>query len=236
MTNTPQNSATLVGGSLIRQAKRTPWYYYRLGDVVKRKKFRDSPQGRGIHYRLYPDSIASQYMRKTNKNNDLDILVKLVKEYPLPPTPKKQNEVVVQLRVGETIDRCIHTVDELLEKERKYISTFGDVKCREHKTVYVYPSPYYASVIHDLQTKPRFRNISNVTIVAGGCKEHNFTKSKIYIQKIKELFEENGFKVGVRFGSAPDDDFVYMCRSKFFIRSGGGFSSLIKHVITASKT
>jgi peptidase E len=71
--------------------------------------------------------------------------------------------------------------------------------------------------------------VNSVTLVAGGCRTTNFTKSKEYIQKIKEWFlQQDGIKtVNIRFREHPDDDFVYMVRSNHFIQSGGGFSALI---------
>ena len=42
------------------QDSKTPWIWYRLGDMAKKKKFRDQAMGRKLHYKLYPDSIASE--------------------------------------------------------------------------------------------------------------------------------------------------------------------------------
>ena len=55
-------------------------------------------------------------------------------------------------------------------------------------------------------------------------------KSEEYINKIKESWENNGFKVNILITNNADKDFVYMCRSKYFIPSGGGFSLKIQKI------
>ena len=54
-----------------------------------------------------------------------------------------------------------------------------------------------------------------------------FKKSLKYLDKIKKSWELNGFIVKILNTNQPDDDFVYMCRSKYFVSSGGGYSMLV---------
>tara|TARA_R110002051_G_scaffold323539_1_gene417535 strand:- start:205 stop:843 length:639 start_codon:yes stop_codon:yes gene_type:complete len=191
-----------------------PWFYYRLGDMVKGRKFRERKDGRELHYELFPDSLASQYMRETDEDGNMDVLIKLIEKRRSNLKPKK-DEVVVHLRVGEVINKSEYTVGELLEKKRPFGNGY----------FYVKPSSFYE---HQLTRLISAEKITKAVIVAGGCRTHDFTKSKTYIKKIKALFEESGLNVKTRFGHSPDDDFVYMCRSEFFIQSGGGFSRLVK--------
>ena len=208
-----------------RRDSKTPWVWYRLGDMIKKKKFRDTANGRKLHYKLYPDSIASQYMRQTDKEYDIDLLINLIKKFPPDLTPD-EDELVIHLRVGNVIDRVQHSVEELLEKSRPHWpegqSSPSTSAAWNH---FVRPLSYYEKHLDQMD-----KRIKKITLVAGGnlCNWDNYTKSKEYIKVIKNLFEKSGSNVQVRLGNSPDDDFVYACRSKFFIASGGGFSSLIK--------
>jgi hypothetical protein len=57
-----------------------------------------------------------------------------------------------------------------------------------------------------------------------------FKKSLEYLDKIKKSWELNGFIVKVLNTNQADDDFVYMCRSKYFVSSGGGYSMLVNKI------
>jgi len=151
-------------------------------------------------------------MKETDENYDFDILINLIKKFPPSLTPD-ENELVIHLRVGEVVDKTKYTVKELLEKERPYGRAGRN---------YVKPLSFYEQHLNKIQ-----KQVKKITLVAGGCKVHDFTESKEYIQAIKNLFEKSGFDVQVRLGNHPDDDFIYMCRSKLFIPSGGCFSRLI---------
>ena len=191
--------------------KKIDFFYYRLSDMVKNKDFRDLKDGRTLHYKLYPSSIASQYMKMTDKDNDFDVLLYLVTNYALKTKPKK-NELIIHLRVGDILESSKYSVDNHLKKQLPYHKKF----------VYVKPLSYYKQIID------KYKNLKSITLVAGGCKASKFVKSKEYISKIKKFFEKHNYKVNIRLGNPPDDDFVYMCYATHFVPSGGGFSRLIK--------
>jgi len=182
--------------------------------MIISKKFRNDPIGRRLHYTLYPNSLATKYMKQTNKDDDYLLLKKLVTNYNKSIRPLN-NEVVIHLRTGDVLDRSKYTVDEHLSKSLPYHNP--------HHTHYVKPLSYYENQLKKLKQK-------NIVLVSGGCKTNTFTKSKEYINKIKNFLEKKGYKVKIRFGKNPDDDLVFMCRSSYFISSGGGFSRLIKEI------
>ena len=53
---------------------KVPYYFYRLGDMIKNKRWRDRHDGRKKHYKLFPNSIATKYMKLTDKDNDYLLL------------------------------------------------------------------------------------------------------------------------------------------------------------------
>jgi len=241
------------------------WYYYCLSDMLKNESARARSDGRKLHYKLYPDSLASQYMREADENWDIDILINLIKKHDRSLRPEK-DELVIHLRVGDVVDGSIYTAKELLEKARPYCwgpirlggrgargiqTAVGNIEplalCDEDRHArnprgrsrsvkewmyYVKPLSFYEQLFGGSLGEGYYagKRVKKITLVAGGCQTHDFTKSKEYIQVIKSLFEKGGFNVQVRLGNPPDDDFVYMCRSEFFIPSGGGFSRLVNDV------
>ena len=60
---------------------------------------------------------------------------------------------------------------------------------------------------------------------------YNYVISLQYVNHIKQLFENNGFKCTTRINENADEDFLIMCNSKYFVPSGGGFSSIIKQMV-----
>ena len=62
-------------------------------------------------------------------------------------------------------------------------------------------------------------------------KKINDIANKKYIEKIKEILKSKNFIFEEKLTGNPDKDFIYMCKSKVFIKSGGYFSQLIAHLV-----
>ena len=60
-----------------------------------------------------------------------------------------------------------------------------------------------------------------------------FSITKFISQDIwKKTQEKNNYKVHKKLNqSDPDEDFIYMCNSKNFLKSGGGFSNLVNKMV-----
>jgi hypothetical protein len=174
---------------------------YRLGDMIYGHL--DRSKNKNLYRARYPDSIVSKYMKRTNKSVDLDTLKSIVKKYNPRIRPNK-NTLVIHLRVGDVIKG---NVNSLLKKEG---------------LTYTKPLAYYKEAIKD------YIDLESITLVAGGCfLKDNLLKSKMFISKIRSLYTMMGYNVNVRLEKNADDDFVFMCRAKHFIPSGGKFSELI---------
>ena len=50
------------------------------------------------------------------------------------------------------------------------------------------------------------------------------------MEEIKKILEKHGFNYELR-NRDPDEDFYYMCNSKNFVSSGGGFSQKISEIV-----
>ena len=73
------------------------WDLYRLGDVVKHH---------GVPKKWQPPStsIAAEYLRRTELENDFDVLATIVRERRATVVPPPPGTVVVHLRLGDTAD------------------------------------------------------------------------------------------------------------------------------------
>jgi hypothetical protein len=193
-------------------------YGYRLGDMIAGEQWRDSDGGRPYHYAQFPDSIASEYMRRTNENNRYDILLDILKERTVneSQTPPK-DMLLIHLRIGDVIDNTPYMAKDFLSRQ----IYFGG-------TAYVKPLSYFQKILEEAKR----RSITSITLIGGfhlSLKSKN--KSLEYVKQIREFFEKNGMTTSERIDSPPDEDFIYLCNATYYTPSGGGFSSLIRKIV-----
>ena len=191
---------------------------YRLADMIRFKNQRENKKwGYEYHLKNFPDSIATEYMKKTKKNNNLKLINKIIK--------KKQNEnhlkykdyIILHLRTGDVIEN------------KKYNNNkSGNYFLKNKVNKYVYPLSYYKKVIEKLK---KDTNNKNILLITGFHNNLNHNESYKYISGIEKYFIKNGFNIKKRINNDPDDDFIIMCNSKYFIKGGGGFSKLITEII-----
>jgi hypothetical protein len=193
---------------------------YRLGDMVKLQTARDGKDGRELHYRDFPDSIASEYMRRTNESNRFDLVLEIVEKRTkdtasqVPP----KDMLVIHLRIGDVIDKTPYMVKDFLSRSIKY----------ENGVNYVKPLSYYEKIL----TKAKEFNIHSITLLGGFHAPLKSTKKSLeYVRQIREFFEEHGLNVIERIDLDADEDFIYMCNSEYYAPSGGGYSALIKEIL-----
>ena len=198
---------------------------YRLGDMYYDETERIDKEGKYCHYNKFPDSIATKYMKQTEKSliksNNSNVLLSIINsdDYENFVKPNK-NSIVIHLRVGDVIDETNNSVDDFLNKDIRFFHS--DIVTKK----YVHNRQYYEKIISQLPN-----NINNVIFVYGYHTDSDHSKSEQYINAISEIFKLHGFDVNYRRDMDPDDDFIYMCNSKHFVKSGGGFSNLISQMV-----
>lgn len=185
----------------------------------------------GVMVRDIPiNSICDKYLKLSNKERRrYDILQKIVKEYDKKISPEP-DEIVIHLRAGNIIEHDIRSVDELLEKP--CIAKNRPEFYRLSPQIYVRPLKYH----NLLQQAYKKKKLNKATIIIGGHMTKTFKKSLEYLDKIRLSWESNGFIVKVLNTNNADDDFVYMCRSSYFVSSGGGYSMLVKKIRNLENT
>ena len=187
---------------------------YRLGDVVLYKKLNQSFINKILYNKYYKESIANEYFQKTNKIKDFDTLYQIVKERSskLDLVPK-EDELIMHLRIGDVV-------------EREYKGPVDDVLNEKIKYTYLISYNYLENKLKNI------KNIKKIIIVGGYHTNGNHSRSMEYVNKICKFLEKNGYEVHKRLNqNDPDEDFIYMCNSKNFLKSGGGFSNLVNKMV-----
>lgn len=220
---------TLVSWLVLVRWIRRNWFMYCLGDMIRNPKMKASLPfrilGKWYHRLLFPESIASKYMRRTTASSDYETLTKILRDFPGGTKPRP-TDLVVHLRVGDVIDYAGQTVPELLSAPMTY-SVLG-----YRLGAYVKPLEYY----HGVAEKMSNHDIRTVILVYGSHLGSLSRKSKAYVSVIAQFFRSFGYEV-YRYESEgfpspePDQDFWYMCGADFFCPSGGGFSRLVAGIV-----
>ena len=195
---------------------------YRIGDLFYMReargiKYCGKISCKEYHLINFPNTIASEYMRRTDDEGNYEILHNIVLNTKLkdPSLYVPKNSCMIHLRIGDVIDESEFTVSQLLEKARLY----GNLN-------YVKPHSYYLEKIEKLKDL----GVKDVLIIAGSHNDYDLTKSWEYITEIEKLFLNNGFNVMLYTGNHPDDDLILSFRVKYFIASGGGYSDLLSNI------
>lgn len=150
------------------------------------------------HYELWPDSIAGRYSLLNNFKSEINY--DLILDIILEKYPQLcHNTVAMHLRVG----------DGLLQFHKKYK-----------------PLEFYAN------KKWTNNNAYNITLVFG-C--HNWISWKMQYQTEKyisdltdSLIKISNKPLQLRTTEEPDEDFIFLLFSRYYVASGGGWSILLK--------
>jgi hypothetical protein len=219
---------------------------YRMADIVSTVEWRDDNIGRRVNvrkyvesreetlqqyiHRLFPNSIASQYLKTTTRTNDMDVLSNLVDKFvkSTKANTPAEDVMVMHLRVGDVIDGTYVTVREFLEdRVDSYYALFG-LKPKGWSPVYV---RCLASFDRALK-KTQELGFHKISLVYGfHINHHTILKSKRYIASLVVYAQSKGFEVELITDQDADVSFAYACNAKHFIPGGGGFSKLMAKVV-----
>jgi hypothetical protein len=218
---------------------------YRLGDVVwfgmKGRAWEELLKGTIAHY---PGSIAARYAdafaqrRPTPPPAEcLQFVADLVDnfDHELRPGP---DELAVHLRLGDVIEKSMHSVSRHLETALQAgpkgtrVEVIGGNSISPQ--VYIQPLSYFESAYKRYEGE----GVARVALVCGGLRPYG-VKSEEYVARVAEWWSSKGAPVTIRApregGAAreherADADFVYLCRAKHFLPGGGGYSTLVSSV------
>jgi len=157
----------------------------------------------------FPNSIASKYVKMVGFPNNYKIEhIPTIRKIFSSFTYKKPkpSTLVIHLRLGDVL------------------STY-------YGNTYAYGYEYYEELLQRIKRNKKIKQIDIVT----GLHTNTYVKpSNKMLHRLVKLFEES-YPVKVILTKNPDKDFYYMCHSKFFASSGGGFSRLIESYVKKQK-
>jgi len=194
--------------------------HYRIGDIVKTHPnvFKDVC-GR------WPDTLMCKYTKLTNSSCDLSTLYRLAA-----PQRKFMNDVLfVHLRLG----------DSLLESPRNSGGCWSDDQyCYMYRTCrYAFGESYYTSLFKE---KVELSNFKKVVIVSNSFHStttkwtpDRLSEDKLYLKQFTEFVKKLSPRIEVQYKylSTPDEDLVFLLRSRHYVVSGGGYSQLVAKLI-----
>lgn len=193
-------------------------FNYRLGDVVEFDSFNKNLGTKLVYKYYFRNTIASEYLDKikhSDKSPDYKLLYNIMKEkavnYETPP----EDTLIIHLRVGDVIDwEYSDSIDDLLEGKKSF-HYLRDYNHFDH-----------------ILAKLKDQDIKKIIIVGGYHTEEDHSRSEEYIAKIKEYIEKQEFEVKTRINKGTaDEDFCYMSSSRYFSKSGGRYSDLVRKMV-----
>lgn len=193
---------------------------YRLSDFVRHYSEFETRISREIYCLLARKSIVTEYHQRTSKAVDIPVLSGIVDDYEMNEVDKNDEDgahCMIHVRLGDVIDNDPRSVSDFVrginEKQGKYEG-------------YVKPISYYTAVVKQLPV-----HVKRVVLVSGSHKPTlHPEKSQEYLQHLKNTLQTMGHVVSIRWNHSPDDDFVMLCRAKYVVMSGGGYSQLVAAV------
>ena len=195
--------------------------HYRLSDMVSTIHSNNIFMGKEYHKKYYPNTIVTEYWKRAKNIKDYDILYDIAKNYQLKENDiDYDNTLIIHLRTGDVIEGTKYSGKDFFERKINW----------HHTKNYVRPKKYYEDILNrNIKKLPK-----KIIFFSGGSNSNSkYKKSLEYINLIKDFFRSKNFEIleYEKKQSSPDIDFVKMSRSKYFIKSGGGFSDLIKLMI-----
>ena len=178
------------------------WDHYRLGDIINGWSWEnnDSHYLRDVKHK-WSNSIAYLYMKHVGY-----------------PSSFKNNDLPTLRYIFSTMNEKQPTADTLVIHIR-----LGDVLTHKRKEEYVRDLPFYKRMHAKLKDYPE---IKKVAFVAGAHLDKNKEASSKMLYDTMRVFRD--YDTQLLLTHDPDKDFYYMCHSKYFMKSGGGFSNLIE--------
>jgi hypothetical protein len=182
---------------------------YRLGDVFNGYVWRHSKNASNTVCASFPSSIACQYLRKSSRSNNWDLLMKIIKEQP--SSIPENKTLVVHLRLGDVLDwphyrngrGCRSPAGCYYVRPLRY---FEHIACKTVNKVVIVANPEYRENLYGHFHSMRYRDL------------------------VRDIFSKHNFSVIYR-TSTPDKDLYYMCNAKYFLPSYGGFSNIARECV-----
>lgn len=200
------------------------WLNYRLGDIIVGECYRKSYERNYFNSigKLFPNSIAAIYNEKTInlKNNrfyNMEILDNIIKDKTNKNNIPENDNIVIHLRIGDSL--VGYEKGNLIYNKRK----------RFKSGTYAIKLESFEKLVDYIKKNIKINN-KKIILVYGAHKK-NEKLNNIYINEIKKILKKKNVSFTERLTGNPDDDFIFMANSKYFVKSNGFYSDLISKII-----
>ena len=206
----------------------TEWDEYRLGDMFKSHTERGKKDGWRLHSRKYPDSIAVEYMMKIEdrfhgSDSDYSTMMQIVDDRianrtELQSLMPDNNTLVIHLRTGDVIEDDTLPIREFL--------SFDNASAPKRRGRWMTRGlPFYADIWDHIQRDGA--PIDYILVCTGWHYKIAHYRSIAYINEVIKYLEQMVDAVEIRINENPDEDFMIMSQSRYFVESGGGYSRMM---------
>ena len=169
-----------------------------------------------------PKNDKQGYLDSIHKNYPESIAAKYVKYVGYPKTYKIFHYPTIQKIFKEL------TYDKPDKHSLVIHLRLGDTVAKSYGSEYSFGLDYYRELLEEVKQNDKIKKID---IVTGLHKNVYVKQSNQRLNQIIRLFKKF-YPVDVILTKNPDKDFYYMCNSKYFAKSGGGFSGLITDIVS----
>ena len=126
--------------------------------------------------------------------------------------------LVIHLRTGDVIDKSGRPIREFLGFPV------------EHKGVnYTRGLPYFAGIWQQIQNEHVL--IERILVITGWHIPMPHFRSIAYINEVikylEQMVDRVNIRVNIRVNENPDEDFIIMSHSNYYVKTGGGYSDMI---------
>lgn len=221
----------------------TDWSVYQLSDAFRLclldAESKEFIKQKEMMATIFPGSIVAEILaRHTSVNDAESLLESIVRERARKTrTLPSPDSLTVHLRVGDVLDDpSLNLEDDVFEFGSSAIVVISNVT---KEPTYPYKvRPVYKLAVYNTATRRVFEaaenalpeEIDTINIMAYLFHSEtdqaptNHQRSEKYRDSVVEFFRERRYRINARPKRAtPDDDFVFMASSRFYLPSGGSF-------------
>jgi hypothetical protein len=232
----PSNNSFVLSSSDIANLVKEPadWNRYRIGDAIK-----FVPGAAGCE--RYPDSIVCDYLQQTTRPMNIEVLRQVVRNRSQNATIPHPSDIVVHLRLGDGLCAEKDPQCQLRNQSTTPDCWHYEQDCfrNSKQKLYAYPKEWYIRVVKELRYTTSARSMQVVSDSSHWTRSRdprgkNQSHDDLYRQQFSSFMKEHGFHVNFQGKGTPDQDFIYLCYAKVFVKGGGGYSGLVAELVTSN--
>lgn len=225
---TKKHTETSIFEGYAYDEKLSRWEGYRINDGVHQMAENQCD--------VHPFSIVCKYRTETIEPCHIPTLISIMDNFKVKDIPNKHT-AVIHVRLGDGLCQRVDPVcrgDRTNEPDCWHRGTdcwFDQQLDRR----YAFSKVQYIGIFKVLHKI----GVKSAVIVGdprhwtrtADLRERDYSVDEAYVRNMVATMQTYGISTQVRQTQSPDEDFLYMCSAKIFVRGGGGFSKLIATIV-----